>query len=244
MDHSDAGLRLMEDMQEWASCGERNYFKYDRFFCKRSLRPQEYVLGYNGIYTPPLGKERLQNEADCLRFIRKTTNIPVRQVEFAFESDGAFYLIMSYENGPDLGELEEQDKQPYLDELKVYLNELHSLRSSKLGGPGGLVVPPTRIMAQSQKEGWQLTSSAATGSEEYLFCHNDISEHNIIVDQEQGRIKAIIDWEYGGFWPSYFEGPVYTRTGLNQWRLNDSPENIARMEALARSHSEQNKCIT
>ena len=46
-----------------------------------------------------------------------------------------------------------------------------------------------------------------------VFCHNDLSTHNIIVDPKSLRIQGIIDWEYAGFFPPEFEGPYYQRIG-------------------------------
>ncbi|PTU24276.1 hypothetical protein P175DRAFT_0505954 [Aspergillus ochraceoroseus IBT 24754] len=37
---------------------------------------------------------------------------------------------------------------------------------------------------------------------EYVFCHNDLGQHNIIVDPQTLKIRAIIDWEYAGRGPS------------------------------------------
>jgi Ser/Thr protein kinase RdoA (MazF antagonist) len=49
--------------------------------------------------------------------------------------------------------------------------------------------------------------------DEYGFCHNDLSQQNIIVDPDTLKINAIIDWEYAGFYPARLEWPFYTRLG-------------------------------
>lgn len=46
-----------------------------------------------------------------------------------------------------------------------------------------------------------------------VFCHNDLSMNNVIVDPGTLKIKAIIDWEYAGFYPPEFESPFYQRSG-------------------------------
>jgi aminoglycoside phosphotransferase (APT) family kinase protein len=46
-----------------------------------------------------------------------------------------------------------------------------------------------------------------------VFCHNDLSANNVIVDPDSLKIKAIIDWEYAGFYPPEFEAPFYRRPG-------------------------------
>ena len=36
-------------------------------------------------------------------------------------------------------------------------------------------------------------------SEELVFCYNDLSTNNVIVDPETLKVKAMIDWECTGF---------------------------------------------
>ncbi|KAF4626082.1 hypothetical protein G7Y89_g12082 [Cudoniella acicularis] len=55
---------------------------------------------------------------------------------------------------------------------------------------------------------WKLKTSEA---DEYVFCHDDLSQQNIIVDPDTLKIKAIIDWEYAGFFPEYFEREFFQR---------------------------------
>ncbi|KAK0750115.1 hypothetical protein B0T18DRAFT_437439 [Schizothecium vesticola] len=43
---------------------------------------------------------------------------------------------------------------------------------------------------------------------------NDLGQHNVIVDPDTRlKINAVIDWEYGGFWPELFERPYWKRKG-------------------------------
>ena len=56
-----------------------------------------------------------------------------------------------------------------------------------------------------------------------VFCHNDLSTHNIIVDPQSLRIHGIIDWEYAGFFPPEFEGAYYRRVGPSV-ALGDEPD--------------------
>lgn len=50
-------------------------------------------------------------------------------------------------------------------------------------------------------------------TKEYIFCHNDLSQQNIIVDPHSLKIRVIIDWEYVGFYPENFETHFYKRLG-------------------------------
>lgn len=37
---------------------------------------------------------------------------------------------------------------------------------------------------------------------------NDLSQHNFLCDRKTGKVRAIIDWEFAGFYPSFFEAPL------------------------------------
>jgi len=50
-------------------------------------------------------------------------------------------------------------------------------------------------------------------SEDLVFCHNDFSTHNVIIDPSTLKVNAIIDWEYAGFYPVEFEGLFFRRPG-------------------------------
>lgn len=63
---------------------------------------------------------------------------------------------------------------------------------------------------QSPRDAWTLRASE---SEEFVFCNNNLSQQNIIVNPQSLKILAIIDWEYAGFYPEFFERPLYKLLG-------------------------------
>lgn len=150
------------------------------------------------------------NEAESLRFIRKHTDIPVPTVYCDFEDDEAYYLVEEYIDGASMSDLSDDEKGIVCLELQTHLTTLRTLKSNRIGGPMGIVIPPYRVMRRTDNDVWALRASSF---EEYVFCHNDLSQQNVIVDPVTLRIKAIIDWEYAGFYPSFFEWPFYNRLG-------------------------------
>ena len=191
---------------------ERKYYEIGKTFVKRSLRPREWqVSQFHGtVHVPRLGKERLLNEAAAMQFVREHTKIPVPVLHCAFADDDAVYLVMEYVDGVNMADLTEDEKHVVKQELAEHLESLHSLRSSTLGGVSGLVIPPYRVMSKTFRDDWDLRPSE---TEEYVFCHNDLSQHNVIVDPKSLRINAIVDWEYAGFFPKQFEFPFFERPG-------------------------------
>ncbi len=134
----------------------------------------------------------------------------VPRVYCDFEDDQAYYVATEYVDGVNMSSLSEEQRAIVHKELSTHLTKLTTLRSSRIGGPSGIVVPPYRVMRQTETDDWRLQVS---DHDEYVFCHNDLSQHNVIVDPDTLKIKAIIDWEYAGFYPAYFEMPFYARLG-------------------------------
>jgi aminoglycoside phosphotransferase (APT) family kinase protein len=197
---------------EWTErTAEREYYHRGGFFIKRSLRPSEYMTTLKGTtYVPRLGKERLQNEAASLQFIRRVSNIPVPTLYGSFEVDGAYFVVTEYIDGSSMSELSEDQKTVVQGELSQHLATLRQIKSNKTGGPSGIVIPPSRVVECTDKDVW---SQQIADDEKYVFCHNDLSQQNIIVDPHTLKIRAIIDWEYAGFFPQYFESLFYKRLG-------------------------------
>lgn len=226
---------------EWSDMtAERGYYARDGFFIKRSLRPSEFKTTWKGtLYIPRLGKERLQNEAETLRFIRRETDIPVPTLYGSFEDDGSYFLVMEYVDGVAMAKLSEDQKKPVRDELQRHLNTLRGLKSNTIGGLSGVVIPPYRVMSSTDHDTWAVRRSE---NREYVFCHNDLSQHNVIVNPETLEIKAIIDWEYAGFFPDYFEGHFYERPGPSV-ALNGEHDDVPKLLQFLRKESRDSQNI-
>lgn len=195
-----------------AVTAERKYYHIGHTFIKRSLRTTEWQLipTKGVIHVPRQGRERILNEAAAMQYIAENTNIPIPKLHCCFEDDDAVYLIMEYVEGVTMNDLSDENRCIVEKELAEHLETLHNLRSHILGGPSGLVLPPYRVTLQSPRDTWSLRAS---GSEEFVFCHNDLSQQNIIVNPQSLKILAIIDWEYAGFYPEFFDRPFYKRLG-------------------------------
>ncbi|KAH6716325.1 hypothetical protein BKA61DRAFT_642872 [Leptodontidium sp. MPI-SDFR-AT-0119] len=183
---------------------ERKYYHRGDVFIKRSLRPREFRTGYRGRHVPRVGKERLLNEAASLRYIHEMTNIPVP-------------------TGVSMSELSEEQKATVFEEINEHFTTMRNLKSRNIGGPSGIVIPPYRVTLNTENDDWALQPS---DTDEYVVCHNDPSQHNIIVNPDTLKINAIIDWEYSGFYPDFFEATFYTRLGTSaaiQREVDDTP---------------------
>ena len=209
---------------------ERKYYHVGESFVKRSLRPHEWQVSLHGtIHVPRLSRERVLNEAASLKLIREQTDIPVPTVHACFEDDDAVYLVMEYVQGEDMASLTEEQKATVKQELERHLETLRTIVSDRIGGPSNLVVPPYRVLKACPRDDWNLKTSATT---EYVFCHNDLSQHNIIVDPDSLRITAIVDWEYAGYYPAFFEGRFFQRVGPSAAIGNEEDDSERLIEFL------------
>ncbi|KAM5352497.1 hypothetical protein ACJ41O_005219 [Fusarium nematophilum] len=161
---------------------ERKYYHRGDAFIKRSLRPREFRTGFRSLHVPQLNKERLMNEAESLRYVGSKTDIPVPKVHCDFEDDGAYYLVTEYVEGVAMSDLSDDGKAVVREELQRHLATLKTLKSNRLGGPSGIVIPPYRVMRRIETDHWSLRPSEQ--EEEYVFCHNDLSQQNVVVDPD------------------------------------------------------------
>ncbi|TQV95366.1 Protein kinase-like domain [Cordyceps javanica] len=149
-------------------------------------------------------------KVECLRFLRANTNLPLPKLHACFEDDGAAYLITEYVDGVGMNELSAPEREIVAEELNVHMQTLRQLKPSTWGGPGGKVLPPWRRLEKSNRRPWRLRDFEEN---DLVFCHNDLSAYNVILDPNTLEIRAIIDWEYGGFYPPQFEQKFFKRVG-------------------------------
>ena len=193
----------------------RKYFISEStgMFMKRTLRHSELQRNFKGeIIAPGRVLERSRNEAAALMYLEKCSTVPVPKVYREFELDGAHCIIMELVKGDLLADLEESSKPAVIEKLQDHITAMHSISGPQLGGvsPPGLVCLPYRISRVARIDETKLIPFK---SDDLVFCHNDLSQHNVLVDPETHVIQAIIDFEYSGFYPSFFEGQFYRRVG-------------------------------
>lgn len=173
-----------------------------------------------------------------MMFVRKMTSIPVPRVLNVFSREEQMYLVMEYIDGTPLDaawrSLTPEEKNNICSELKRYLRELRELKSPRPGAVEaidgsacfdtrlrGLFGPFESIDKFHTHFGHDYIRSNPERFPEYqanfqriagkqyrtVFTHADIGPYNILV--RNGRIAAILDWEFAGWYPEYWE---YTRS--------------------------------
>ncbi|KAI9749710.1 MAG: Calcineurin subunit B [Chaenotheca gracillima] len=209
---------------------EREYAQYVDRFLKRSLRPEEYQRNFLGqIHVPYDNKNRLANEAASLRYIKQMTNVPVPAVLDAYEQEGSFYLWTELVRGIPMKELSRPDQAVVMREVEQHLLTLHELHFGRVGGPSGIISPPPR--ATSHFDVHHEWVSAPTAG--LVFCHNDLSQSNILVNPDDLKISGIIDWEFAGYYPSYFEAHFFRDPRPSGAQMRDLGDDLQLVDFLS-----------
>jgi aminoglycoside phosphotransferase (APT) family kinase protein len=179
-------------------------------FIKRNLTPSEYNISLDGrLIIPYMCIERMKNEVAAIRYIQRHTTIPTPNIRAAFEDHGRYYIVTDMVPGVTLAQLPEDKKAPVIAEVEGYMAQMHALKSKVMGSFLGDVIVPHRITEYAPKD----LKFREADSPQFVLCHNDLSQHNILVDETTLKVNAIIDWEFAGFYPPEFDGKFYLRPG-------------------------------
>lgn len=98
------------------------------------------------------------------------------------------------------------------------------------------VIPLYRVISETVEVNWNLLPG---NNEQYVFCHNDLAQENIIADSKTLTIKEIIiDWEYTGYFPEKFEGEFYNRIGPSVVH-NGEKDDVSELDEVLQSQQIQ-----
>ncbi|KAM5493596.1 hypothetical protein MaudMau93_000980 [Microsporum audouinii] len=167
-------------------------------------------------------------EAQAMEFIAKATTIPVPKVFEAkvFEAryigkkrGERFCIVMEYIPGKPLNviwnDLSDNQKINICLQIDGYLAQLRTLTGDRImaadGGALDVGLYEKRFLGpfDSVKEfhhalGKGESNSLGNGHGIH-FAHADLAPRNILVDENTGRINAVIDWERAGWYPEYWD---------------------------------------
>lgn len=210
--------------------GEVLYHCNDRYVVRHGDAVTKFTMNPHG-----LGANDHPNEAFALQFVKAYTTIPVPTVL----SSSWDRITMQYVEGQTLQQswpvLTSDERSNILTQLTGYVAQMRALSGIYLGRLDGqgvivpsimtrsggpfctltefhhwLVRPPKRIEAESMY--WhQITTQLGTDYP-VVFTHGDLAARNILV--RDGRIVAILDWEFAGWYPEYWEY-VFAMRGLD-----------------------------
>lgn len=172
------------------------------------------------------------HEAQTLRFIAAKTTIPVPKVDDILCEDGKVVaIVMDYIPGKRLdeawGTLDSYQKLSIANELHSYMNQLRELKGDYIGAidRGRAIIGQIASIEGGPFDSEQQFNEFILGdivksapdllrhyaeyalmdNHDIVFTHSDFSPRNILVDGGRVTVTAILDWEYAGWYPEYWE---------------------------------------
>jgi tRNA A-37 threonylcarbamoyl transferase component Bud32 len=145
------------------------------------------------------------NEVKYTILVSEKTKIRVPEI-IAYNNE---YIVMEYIEGPTFSESFNDMDDSMINSIVIRLVKIISELKNK-------IISESRVMGSldnlsSEKEYYKRIIELAENpnikipsSEEIgkiSFCHGDLRGSNIILNEECNEIRAIIDWEYAGYYP-------------------------------------------
>lgn len=182
-------------------------------------------------------------ELAALKYVAEHTSIPVPKVFNVHYYDDNIYIEMEYVRGMSLeaawyrGHLSQNQKKYIITEVAGYISQLRELEPPQ----EGIVASASFDEALDHRVGSYTFGpfTSHEGFHSYLranvpiedcnevigpevtechtrhyrscFSHADVAPRNIMVDN--GKVSAIVDWQFGGWYPEYWE---YTKAHYGQ----------------------------
>ncbi|KAK0749643.1 aminoglycoside phosphotransferase [Schizothecium vesticola] len=211
MDTGGEGGQRTRTWKTWEHCV---VIERDRVI-KRELGTHELRRRPNqAVLRPFWARELLRNEAATLAFVEANTTIPVPPCRL-YTQDGLLHLESKrIANGVLLEEIDRERRAAAAaaavdHQMTTFvLPQLRSLRRGYIGSVDHSlpVFPPQRVYDHDRRP-WDRILAAAVDA--FPLCHNHLGPQNIFVCPDTFRIVGIIDWEFAGFFPPYFELPLW-----------------------------------
>jgi aminoglycoside phosphotransferase (APT) family kinase protein len=219
---------------------QKKYYEFENpkgpVFIKRNLTPSEYLVNRAGMLVlPHMCLERMKNEVATMRYIENNTNIPIPNLRCAFEDRGCYYIITDLVPGVAMSQLLDDKKALVIKELEGYVAQMHAIKLEVMGFILDVVILPYRVGKAVPCDQVLKLREATTPKFVLLVCHNDLSQHNVIVDETTLKVNTILDWdsEYAGFFPPEFDAAFYLRPGPSaalKGEENDVPKLLEVLE--------------
>lgn len=164
--------------------------------------------------------ERFIHEAAALNLLRSRTTIPVpRVISCGKDEHGLSYL--ETELVPDSVRCDMAGDECRMPELhlvsvecekcrgiarqnadkfvrETVLPQLRTLKSNTTG-LSGFVIPPGWVIESDEREAWQSRKSEEA---DFVFCHNDLTAYNILLNWRTLEVIALIHLEHSGYFPA------------------------------------------
>ncbi|KAF6766907.1 Aminoglycoside phosphotransferase [Kalmanozyma brasiliensis GHG001] len=179
-------------------------------FMKRSVDPREFRVDRDNhrVVSFTNSANAVRNEKLAIDYVREHTSIPVPNIVFYLDEGDRVYLATEVVEGVTLGDIEDpKDEFKVCKQLDAYVTELETHRSSKIRGFGVDVCLPVHMHDLNNQ--YESEKYVEVEGDPFVLCHGDLHPGNVIVDPETMKVKAVIDWEFAGYYPAIIDNRRY-----------------------------------
>ncbi|KAF6767343.1 Aminoglycoside phosphotransferase [Kalmanozyma brasiliensis GHG001] len=149
----------------------------------------------------------IRNEKAAMDFVRANTCIPVPEVLFYLDEGDRVLLGVEVVEGIKMDEIQdERDRAKVIEQLDGFVEQLAQHRSPKIKGFAAKACFSLALTDNLPRCSLKFVEDHDQG---YPLCHGDLHQSNIIVDPETKKAKAVLDWEYCGYYPDECEPRRY-----------------------------------
>ncbi|KFZ06682.1 hypothetical protein V501_07177 [Pseudogymnoascus sp. VKM F-4519 (FW-2642)] len=180
--------------------------------------------GFGNVVRLPFGKvlklNTNRNEINAMEYVRSHTSVPLPRVFTVYElPDGAIHILMEFVPGdrPGYTNMTPEQIKAFGQELAGYLRQLRNLEPPEEGFIGSwqtsTIIYDLEDLLKLLRLGGPLETwdkdpvvkKIHGGSESYKvkFTHANLNPRSI--QYHNGKIQAIVDWEFAGWYPEYWE---------------------------------------
>jgi len=188
-----------------------------------------------------------------MRYVQSKTSLPIPDVlEMHLDDncDEDCWILMTALPGQQLDRcwpaMDAVLREETVQQLKLYLDELHSIRPPAPSWIGSIshgpaydhrfndgtpcgpfdsvrefhdyLVAPVRSCPRPE---WvDKFRTRLPDHHDIVFCHADFWWGNILVEPSTGAVTGILDWDMAGFWPAWWEYRKATRTRHEKWWMD------------------------
>lgn len=186
---------------------------------KRTLRRNEWPKNPLDWYGPRIAPAanypaKWQNDRATLRWLWKNTYVPVPEHHYTFEDVGTVvHMVERFRGAVKLKDLPEHKKEIVKAEVTRIMDAMKELKTSLPGGMAKtmlLAAPDWASKGEWKKDSvWKVREDVQEEEGAYVFCHANLTQDFVLVDEKRCEVLAITDWDSAGYWPAWMEKKLW-----------------------------------
>lgn len=189
-------------------------FDGTRFFIKKTEMSDEEFAQQCIIPGMASPRSRLYNERRAMEYVQANHSVPVLQPYGDPKDPEVGRLQTDWVDGIVAQHLElPEDRAEVARELVSYADELEEDTSESVKSFAPQLCLPPYAHNHAADIVALYNAPSPFSAQAFPLCHGDLTTNNVICYKDRPRVMYIIDWEYAGYYPSWCQAVVGSKTG-------------------------------